>query len=640
MSAFFAIKRLRVTQGSAVAYDENFHRGVNIIRGENSSGKSTIADFIFYGLGGEFDRWKDGAAQCTAVRLEVETTESLLTLHRPIGTKLEPISLYYGGLEESLDKGIDHWHRLPIRRPSGGRELSVTQVLFRAAGIPEAPNLGNSNVTMHQVMRLLYADQQTPAGKVFRFESFDTRDIREAVGQLLIGINGYELYEAQIRLRDLKTAYAEKDREYNAAVAALPTSEGLTSIAILNARSIEWGQQRETVLREIRDVDSLIGTDQTSVFASERRTFQKRVRNHAVRLNEMEQQANDLTDEMKEITLFLEYLVNQLATLSATDELSNALGEIEFQYCPACLKPLDHTAGGHCIVCSEPLDAETVKSKYFEIRIDNELQVRESRQLLDDKAAKLSDLEIDIRAVRREYLAELAQFSARYDVSNSPRESFLAERNNKIGRIERELTYLEELRATVERIDQLSKQRAALNDEISQLEARSKRLASAATSRLNRAMSAIDANGRRLLRRDLSREDTFENPSTFSVSFGDDAMLVDGKMNFAESSNVILKNTALLSLFLGACYDKDFWHPKFLLMDNIEDKGMEPERSHNFQRILVDESKKISSPHQIIFTTSMADPTLEKSNLTVGPKYTRQNKTLANIRTSDDSKRT
>ncbi|WP_196232124.1 ATP-binding protein [Rhizobium etli] len=173
-----------------MAYDEWFHRGVNIIRGENGSGKSTIADFIFYGLGGEFDRWKDAAQNCSAVRIEVETEQSVLTVQRAVGGKQEPILVYYGSLEASLDKGIDEWQRVPIRRPASGLDLSFTQIMFRAAGIPEAPNAANSNITMHQLLRLLYADQQTPPGKLFRFESFDTREIRETVGQLVIGVNG------------------------------------------------------------------------------------------------------------------------------------------------------------------------------------------------------------------------------------------------------------------------------------------------------------------------------------------------------------------------------------------------------------------------------------------------------------------
>ena len=102
-----------------------------------------------------------------------------------IGGKLEPVSVYFGPLADSLEADIDAWQRFPIRRPPGGKDLSITQVLFRAIGLPEAPSLGNSNLTMHQVLRLLYADQQTPPRKLFRFESFDSRDIREVVEKVV-----------------------------------------------------------------------------------------------------------------------------------------------------------------------------------------------------------------------------------------------------------------------------------------------------------------------------------------------------------------------------------------------------------------------------------------------------------------------
>jgi hypothetical protein len=81
-------------------------------------------------------------------------------------------------------------------------------------------------------------------------------------------------------------------------------------------------------------------------------------------------------------------------------------------------------------VCHEVIDQDTAKSKYFEIKIDNELQIRESQQLLKSKAMELDELQGELRGLRREYSTSLAEFAARYDVSNSPRESFLAERNN------------------------------------------------------------------------------------------------------------------------------------------------------------------------------------------------------------------
>lgn len=633
--SFMAIRRLRVTAGASVEYDQEFHHGVNVIRGENSSGKSTIADFIFYGLGGEFDRWKDAASRCTAVRLELETASSTLTLHRAIGNRQEPVSVYYGPLAESLEADIDAWQRFPIRRPSGGNDLSITQVLFRAIGVPEAPSVGNSNVTMHQVMRLLYADQQTPPGKLFRFESFDTRDIREVVGQLLIGVNGYDLYESQIRLRELKAEYAEKNRDYHAAVAALPSSEGLTSIAMLDARSGALAEEKAGVLAEIANADDLVGADQTVGFAADRRSMQIKLRAAAGNLNRLEERATTLSDEIGEIEQFAAYLEDQLETLSATDELAEKIGNIEFQYCPACLKPLKDGEPGHCIVCHEVLDVDEVKSKYFEIRIDTELQIRESRQLLDAKNTELRAAQTEARALRRDYGALLTDFTARYDVSNSPRESFLAERNRRIGRIDYEIGHLEEMRAIVQRIDALSAARVALNEEIERVEKLLKRLLASATARTNKAMTMIGSIGCNILRQDLRREDAFEDPTSLSVNFGDDAMLVNGKMNFAESSNVVLKNAALSSMLFAACYDSEFWHPRFLLMDNIEDKGMEAVRTHNFQRLLIAEAQKLKVPFQLIFTTSMPDESLEGSNLTVGPRYSRQAKTLAHIVTKE-----
>lgn len=631
MVSFFALRRVRITRGRDVAYDELFHRGVNIIRGENGSGKSTIADFIFYGLGGEFDRWKDAAQNCTAVRIEIETEQSILTVQRSIGGKQEPILVYYGSMEESLDKSIDDWQRLPIRRPPSGLDLSFTQVMFRAAGIPEAPNMGNSNITMHQVLRLLYADQQTPPGKLFRFESFDTREIRETVGQLVIGVNGYELYDSLIKLRELKTEYAEKDRLYKAAIISLPSTEGLTSIAILDTRLNELSARRQQIVEEIQNVDAVIGEDQAKVFVAERQTMRRRLQKLAAGLQECEQRITDLDDEQAEIRQFVDHLEQQLVALNAADELSSKLGSIEFQYCPACLKPLQEKGTQHCIVCDEVVDEDKVRSRYFELKVDNELQIRESRQLLSTKAADVEKLQVDARALRRTYSITMTEFSSRYDVSNSPRESYLAERYKLLGGLEREAEYMDELRATLQRIDELSAQRAKLNDEISALEAKTRRLEASSTARVAKAMNTVETIGKRILTKDLKRQEAFENPTSFSINFGDDAMLVDGKMNFAESSNVVLKNTAILSLLLGAAYDSEFWHPKFLLMDNIEDKGMEEKRSHNYQKILIEESNKARFPHQVIFTTSMLDPTLEDSQLTVGPHYTREMKTLANI---------
>ncbi len=193
---------------------------------------------------------------------------------------------------------------------------------------------------MHQLLRLLYSDQQTPPGKLFRFESFDTRDIREAVGQLLIGVNGYELYESQIQLRTLNASYENVNRSYRAAISALPQSEGLTTVAALNARILEVTDSKNRALSQIQNLDYYIQADQTNDFSKQRREMQSQIRTMANSLSQSEQIIADLQDEIGEITQFIEHLTSQLDALKAANTVSEKLGSIEFQYCPSCLKPL------------------------------------------------------------------------------------------------------------------------------------------------------------------------------------------------------------------------------------------------------------------------------------------------------------
>jgi hypothetical protein len=63
-------------------------------------------------------------------------------------------------------------------------------------------------------------------------------------------------------------------------------------------------------------------------------------------------------------------------------------------------------------------------------------------------------------------------------------------------------------------------------------------------------------------------------------------------------------------------------------LDNIEDKGMEEERSQNFQVAIVAKSEASKVKHQIIFTTSKLAPQLDKKEYVIGEKYMNERRTL------------
>jgi hypothetical protein len=623
----FWIRRLRVLRRGAPVYDQSYHLGVNIIRGENGSGKSTIADFIFYILGGEFDNWKKAAEACDQVQAEVATRGGVVVLRRDVGKAQSPMAVFFGPMAEAEQHGLGGWEMFPIRRASS--KLSFTQIMFRSAGIPEAQSQGASNITMHQILRLLYSDQRTPAGFLFRYEDFDPREIREAVGDLICGLSVYELYELELRLREINRDFEEKSRRLTALLAVLPKEETITRVETVDVRLDQLSREYDLVTNEIASVNELVDDGQVQEFMRGRAKAAEELRKLRAEIAANEQQAQITQLEINDLNAFLQYLEELSTKLPRTQAASDVVGNVEFSYCPACLAPLSGEKGlDHCVVCGAATDPEQERSRYLQIKTDLDIQIRESQQLLEGKEVSARHAESELRAARREHQEKLSEYTVKYDISTSPRESFVAERYQRIGQIDRERGELGRLRERVGEIERLSEEKANLQAEITRLKDRQDALERAGRNRKAEALSLVSNIARDILHRDLERQAEFKRAASVSLNFADNSIKVDGELNFAESSNVILKNAAILSLLLAAAEDLQFYHPRFVLFDNIEDKGMEPPRSYNFQDIIVRLSRATRVEHQIIFTTSMPNPALDDEKYVIGPLYTQQNQTL------------
>jgi hypothetical protein len=621
------MRRLRVLRRGTAVYDQNFHPGVNIIRGENGSGKSTIADFIFYILGGEFENWKTAAAACDQVQAEVVSQGGVLVLRRDIGKAQTPMAVFFGPMTEAEEHGLDGWESYPIRRH--GSSLSFTQVMFRAAGIPEAQSQGASNITMHQILRLLYSDQRTPAAFLFRYESFDPREIREAVGDLICGLSVYELYEIELTLRDLEREFDEKSRRLTALLSALPKEETIAQVATIDARIAELSAEYKRLVDEIAKVADLIDDGQVQEFVTARAKAVDELRKLRTQITTDEQRSQVNQLEINDLQRFLEYLEELSQKLPRAQASSDIIGNIEFTHCPACLTVLAGDKGvEHCVICGAKTDPEQERSRYLQIKTDLDIQVRESRQLLEEKEQAALQIDRGLRATRRDYQDKLSEFTVKYDVSTSPRESFVAQRHQRIGQIDREGAELSRLRERVLEIEKISAEKAQLQEQITRLKDRHSALQLAGRSRKAQALSLVSQIARNILRQDLERQAEFRSAGSVSINFADNSVQVDGELNFAESSNVIVKNTTILSLLLAATEDEKFYHPRFALFDSIEDKGMEQERSHNFQEIILRASEAAKLEHQIIFTTSMLNPALDDEKYVIGPHYTHEYQTL------------
>ncbi|ASJ37596.1 ATP-binding protein [Vibrio vulnificus] len=201
---FLLVKRLVITKGKSIVYDEKFTAGVNIIRGVNSSGKSTISDFIFYGLGGDLTKLKNEAKQCSFVFVEASLSGKVFTLKREIAEGgRKGMDIFSGDYESAYVASVTDWIRYPY---NANTKESFYQALFKELGMPYSKSDDKNSITMHQLLRMLYVDQMTSPDRLFKFDKFDSPNKRQAIGELLIGLSDFELYEKRVRLQSLKLA--------------------------------------------------------------------------------------------------------------------------------------------------------------------------------------------------------------------------------------------------------------------------------------------------------------------------------------------------------------------------------------------------------------------------------------------------
>lgn len=628
IAPFLQLGRFRVMRRGHAAYDQTFHAGVNIIRGQNGSGKSTISDFIFYALGGEYDDWKDAASQCDEVQAEILTPRGALVLKRSIAKRQEPISVFFGAMADAMKSPLDGWERYNLHRSGSGKE-SFSQILFRSMLIPEAQSDGASNITMHQLLRLCYSDQRTPATRLFRFENFDTQNIREAVGDLICGISGYELYELTLKQRERQKEYDDVNARLSALLRSLRSKEAITSPAAIRAEIGNLARERERIEKEIDEVDELIEPGEVSEYVRQRRDAQQKLVRERDKLRELETSVTTTEFEQRELAAFLDHLAEQTEKLARAESTFDVIGHIDFVHCPACGETLsEDVPEGTCAVCKMERDPEKEQSRYNQIRLDLEIQMRETHQLISDKEFALSKNKQQLRQAKLAQEQALRDFSLRFSGKNGPREAFLAERASRLGHIDAATSHILARMETAEEIERLSKEKSEINEDLEKIKSRIGALRTAASKRRSIALTTAGRIAARLLRSDLPRQEEFINAQNVTMDFQNDSMTVDGKINFAESSNVYLKNASILALFLAAGQSSGFFHPHFALFDNIEDKGMQEERSHLFQRLIVENVTEIEKPFQLIFTTSMMNPELELEDYVIGPAYTKENKTL------------
>jgi hypothetical protein len=610
-----------------IAYDEIFHNGVNIIRGKNSSGKSTIANFIFYVLGGDYNNWTTEALKCKEVIAEVKINGAVITIKRNVAEGgLQPMSIFWNSYEESKKDSIN-WQTYPYKQTTN--QISFTNVLFNALSFPEVKSASDSNITMHQILRLLYIDQDTPTQSLFRYERFDLPLTREAISEILLGIYDDALYNQRLSYKVAVKDSEEKKRQFD----NLNRVFGQTG----NASTIAGVQQEiESARKELLEIENTIidlrkqltvkTTKRTELNSEKIQAELTPIKNN---IRTIQSYINQYNFEIADSKQFISTLEKRITELNNSLLTRQILGELPLTHCPQCLSLLDNNLQeGHCSLCKQQLTEGEEKANAKRLLQEMELQVKESRSLLEEKERKLLEYNSELPRLIESARTLQKQLDLAVENTQTTRDDRIDNLLILKGGIEKKIEYLAQQIKAVEMLELLKRELAelaatieSLRLDINQKEELQKRNSITALSKIREITLYI-------LKNDLDRQDEFRSGKKVEVNFLKDTYSLDDGNNFSASSKIYFKNAVLFAIFFASLELDFFRYPRFVLCDNMEDKGMEKARTQNFQNLIVAMSDKIEIEHQIIFTTSEISDELNNTPYCVGPEYDRTHKTL------------
>lgn len=628
LSPTIIVNHLSVVKDGYVVLDVEFHKGLNILRGHNSSGKTTTLDFIAHTMGAEDIPWKKESLLCDYSMLDVSLNDRHITLRRDVSdNRQQPLYIYWGPMAEALTAPVSGWEQYPFRRSAN--KLSFTQILLQALGLPEAQGDGASNLTMHQFLRVIYADQPSLHSPIFRVDSFDSALTRETVGNYLSGVYDDDLYSAQLSRRILEKEVAQAESELRSIFAVLAKSKQDVNMEFFGQQIMETERRRAVLLEEIARLKV-----ERTVKSDEQRSGDEGVTRAALDAAKKELTSTMHTIVRKESELadsqqFIEEVTSRLKSLDESQNARSYFGSIAFNFCPCCLAELKAADATTCALCKSAMDGNAGETQILRMRNELLVQLKESRRIIQMRENEVRTLRLKVPGLRQALRSLEQRYVELTQNWSSELEVTLERVSREVGSLDQEIKNLYENQRLANVIKDLQTRRDELQQQMHELDSIIERLTYAQESRKAQTFYEVANALSRLLKQDLYRQQEFRTAEHVQFSFIDNQVVVDGSAKFSESSTAVLRHLFHLALLTASTKLPAMRFPRFLMLDGIEDGGMELARAYRLQEIIADECSTYEVDFQVIIATSQIAPSLNVEDFVVGREFTEDQRALA-----------
>jgi hypothetical protein len=494
--------------------------------------------------------------------------------------------------------------------------------------VPELRGEGGSNITMHQLMRLVYSDQETPSSEIFRYDRFDRGITRAAVGDYLLGIDSTELY-------DLKLQEAAADKEASNLRSSIKTiystfgaSGTHITLEFLENQIQTLGSEILFLQKQLDEVNSATSSKVSA--AKEDNALRAKLSEAHANLSQRKQKTVDLEAEIADSELFLKELEERMHSLEESAVAESYLGAAIFSFCPSCFSKLDtpNESAGVCGLCKSNVAEDSARSQLARMRNELALQIKESYVIRVQQLEELDAAKRDIPSAEASLKMLEADYKRNQINWRSPDQILMQSLAKQIGAKEQEVKNSLELKKLADLLAQLTTKLGEVEATLQWTRSRIEAVSKQQTARRNLAYLSVANNLKRILKADLFREAGFAQADVVDIDFAGNQLVIDGQKQFSASSMVFLRHAFHLALLNSSLEESYFRYPRLLILDGIEDGGMEVDRSYNFQRVIAGLPNSSKVIYQIIMTTTNVAPELDNSTYLVGRKFSHDEKSI------------
>ncbi|OBU41676.1 hypothetical protein AYY25_01010 [Photobacterium phosphoreum] len=345
-------------------------------------------------------------------------------------------------------------------------------------------------------------------------------------------------------------------------------------------------------------------------------------------LFECESKIREMMYDIDDSEQFIKELENKQKSLQDAILVNSSLKGFIFDTCPCCQNKLKNRLHNECSLCGNELIEEGTNKNLLRMKNEIDLQLIESNKILLKDKIDFNNLKQEKKQIRTELRKTIVESSSVITSLNSNNENLLYSNYQQIGSLEEKILHLDKIKELLESISLLTNERDEIQLKINRLKDNIEKKKNLYRIREPEIKKIISEELISILRLDIGSEKEFKQAETVDFDFASNSISINGKSAFSESGMIFLYNSFKLALLLASLKKEYVRIPRFMILDGIENGGMEDSRSKNFQKIIHDKLLNSNVEFQIIFATKSIEPSLDNCDYIIGDTFSENKKSL------------